>query len=150
MARSSVVSQMGSPQPYDWYRHPILHQILILIPHFTVMDYFRMSTFFDNTSNNGNLFQQMQYNMQIRGELGTPELFNQRLKQMTGVEYMLATGSTDTGVWVIRKQLRKPNKIDDNTGREIEDVTVLATYYITGENIFQAPSVGAVLQNRLV
>lgn len=114
------------------------------------MDYFRMSTFFDNTSNNGNLFQQMQYNFQIREELRTVELFNQRLKQMTGVEYMLATGSTETGVWVIRKQLRRPNKIDDNTGREVEDVTVLATYYITGENIFQAPSVGAVLQNRMV
>ena len=114
----------------------------------TAMDYFRMSTFFDHTSNNGTLFQQMQFNPQFREELRTPELFNRRLATMTGVEYMLATGSVESGVWVIRKQLRKSPRYDDNT--QEDDITVLAAYYIIGENIYQAPSIGAVLQNRMV
>jgi len=107
-----------------------------------------MSTFFDHTSNNGTLFQQMQFNPQFREELRTPELFNRRLATMTGVEYMLTTGSVESGVWVIRKQLRKSPRYDDNV-RE-DDITVLAAYYIIGENIYQAPSIGAVLQNRMV
>jgi mediator of RNA polymerase II transcription subunit 6 len=115
-----------------------------------VMDYFRMSTFFDHTSNNGALFQQMMFNPQFREELRTLELFNNRLKTMTGVEYMLATGSAESGVWVIRKQLRRSPRWDESTGGEAEDVTVLAAYYIVGENIFQAPVVGTVLQNRMV
>lgn len=107
-----------------------------------------MSTFFDHTSNNGTLFQQMQFNPQFREELRTPELFNRRLATMTGVEYMLATGSVESGVWVIRKQLRKSPRYDDNA--QEDDITVLAAYYIIGENIYQAPSIGAVLQNRMV
>ncbi|KAG0125806.1 MED6 mediator sub complex component-domain-containing protein [Tuber indicum] len=118
------------------------------ITEVTAMDYFRMSTFFDHTSNNGTLFQQMQFNPQFREELRTPELFNRRLATMTGVEYMLAAGSVESGVWVIRKQLRKSPRYDDN-GRE-DDITVLAAYYIIGENIYQAPSIGAVLQNRML
>ena len=118
------------------------------ITEVTAMDYFRMSTFFDHTSNNGTLFQQMQFNPQFREELRTPELFNRRLATMTGVEYMLTTGSVESGVWVIRKQLRKSPRYDDNV-RE-DDITVLAAYYIIGENIYQAPSIGAVLQNRMV
>ncbi|KAI5849597.1 MED6 mediator sub complex component-domain-containing protein [Morchella snyderi] len=116
---------------------------------FTVMDYFRLSTFFDNTSNNGTLFQQMQFRPEIRQELATPELFNARLRRMTGVEYMLATGSSDTGVWVIRKQLRR-GVVRGEDGQEVEDVSVLATYYVVGENVFMAPAVGAVLMNRML
>ncbi|KAH8149843.1 uncharacterized protein LAJ45_05995 [Morchella importuna] len=116
---------------------------------FTVMDYFRLSTFFDNTSNNGTLFQQMQFRPEIRQELATPDLFNARLRRMTGVEYMLATGSSDTGVWVIRKQLRR-GVVRAEDGQEVEDVSVLATYYVVGENVFMAPAVGAVLMNRML
>ena len=61
---------------------------------------------------------------------------------------MLATGSVESGVWVIRKQLRKSPRYDDNA--QEDDITVLAAYYIIGENIYQAPSIGAVLQNRMV
>lgn len=114
------------------------------------MDYFRMSTFFDHTSNNGTLFQQMMFNPQFREELRTPELFNNRLKTMTGVEYMLAAGSSESGVWVIRKQQRGAPRWDESLGAESEDLTVLAAYYVVGENIFQAPSVVTVLQNRMV
>ncbi|KAF8248799.1 hypothetical protein K440DRAFT_623832, partial [Wilcoxina mikolae CBS 423.85] len=33
---------------------------------------------------------------------------------------------------------------------KVEDVSIVADYYIVGENIYQAPSVGAVLQNRVL
>jgi hypothetical protein len=34
-------------------------------------------------------------------------------------------------------------------GRVVEDVSVLATYYVVGENIYQAPSMGSVLGMRM-
>ncbi|KAL7275159.1 Mediator of RNA polymerase II transcription subunit 6 [Rhizina undulata] len=116
----------------------------------TAMDYFRMSSFFDATSNNGVLWDQMAHNQAFQNEIPNLDAFNKRLKDMTGIEYMVVAGSQETTVWVIRKQLRRPMRMDENTGQMVEDVTVLATYYITGENVYQAPSIGAVLQNRML
>ena len=50
----------------------------------------------------------------------------------------------DTGVWVIRKQDRTKR-----TPRE-DEVTVLGTHYIVGENMYQAPSVYDIVGNHLV
>lgn len=57
-----------------------------------------------------------------------------------GIEYSvldLSSGS-ESSVFVIRKQLRKLNG----------SINTHAVYYITGENIYQAPSVQCVLQTR--
>lgn len=73
------------------------------------------------------------------------EAFEARLKSLNGVEYVIVGEPVDdSGVWVIRKQNRKKR-----AGRD-DEVTLLATYYIVGENMYQAPSVGDILGNHLV
>lgn len=72
---------------------------------------------------------------------------------MNGVEYLIVgepqketdpTLGPDTGVWVIRKQDRRKR-----AGRD-DEVTVLGTYYLIGENMYQAPSIYDVVGNHLV
>ena len=48
-----------------------------------------------------------------------------------------------TGVWVINKQLRRKR------AGQRDDLTVTGTYFVVGENIYQAPSVLDIVQNRL-
>lgn len=68
---------------------------------------------------------------------------------MGGLEYIVAQEPADamngTGVWVIRKQTRRKTE----PGRE-DDITVHSTYFVVGENIYMAPSVGGVLASRTV
>ena len=104
------------------------------------MQYFHMSPFFDTTSNNGAIMGQMEGNMQLRQQITSQEAFDAQLRKMTGIEYTPSAGSPENGVWVIRMQNR----------RSPTSAVILATYYISGENVYQAPSVGAVLQNRMV
>jgi mediator of RNA polymerase II transcription subunit 6 len=52
-------------------------------------------------------------------------------------------------MWVIRKQDRDKVQAADGSGRWEENLTVLGTYFIVGENLYQAPSVGDVVGNRL-
>lgn len=80
------------------------------------------------------------------------EAFESRLKSMNGVEYLIVgepqkiddPALADTGIWVIRKQDRKKRVQKD------DEVTVLGTYYIIGDNMYQAPSVYDIVGNRLV
>ena len=80
----------------------------------------------------------------------TREAFEQRLKTMSGLEYVVAqepaemAPGTGTGVWVIAKQIRKKR------AGMADEITPLDTYYVVGENIYMAASVGDVLQSRLV
>jgi mediator of RNA polymerase II transcription subunit 6 len=82
--------------------------------------------------------------------VATREAFEGRLKTMSGLEYMIAqepaetAPGTGTGVWVIRKQTRRKR-----AGRE-DELTVHATYFVVGENIYMAPAVGDILGSRLV
>lgn len=69
---------------------------------------------------------------------------------MSGVEYIvhqapaeMAPG-TGTGVWVIRKQLRRKR----NDGQP-DDLTVYADYFVVGYNIYQAPTLADVLSSRI-
>ena len=70
---------------------------------------------------------------------------------MAGLEFMVAHDPSNngqqqenSGVWVIRKQnRRKRNGYDD-------EVTVLSSYFVVGENIYMAPSVGNVIGSRMV
>ena len=49
----------------------------------------------------------------------------------------------NSGVWVIRKQNRRKR-----SGYE-DEVTLLSSYFVIGENIYMAPSVGNVIGSRM-
>ena len=51
----------------------------------------------------------------------------------------------DTGVWVVRKQERSKRAQPRD-----DELTTLGTYYITGQNVYQAPSVYDVVGNQLL
>ena len=81
------------------------------------------------------------------------ERFEQVLRSRPGLEHMIVgepqqttdpSQGPDTGVWVIRKQDRVKR-----APRE-DELTVLGTHYIVGENIYQAPSVYDIVGNHLV
>jgi hypothetical protein len=88
----------------------------------------------------------------------TREGFEGHLRTMQGLEFMVAYGPVqnvqqqanggssgeDTGVWVIRKQNRRKTQ-----GAE-DEITIVSTYFVVGENVYMAPSVGNVLGSRTV
>ena len=49
-----------------------------------------------------------------------------------------------TGVWVIRKQTRRKRH------QEPDEITVHSSYFVVGENIFMAPTLGDILASRIV
>lgn len=116
----------------------------------SILFYFARSPFFDMQSNNGLLFQQALHNPKLYPILNTRAAFEGRLKTMSGLEYVVAeqpaemAPGTGTGVWVIRKQTRRKRP-----GME-DEITELATYFVVGEHIYQAPSVADVLGSKLV
>lgn len=70
---------------------------------------------------------------------------------MQGLEYMVSQDPSDngknlehSGVWVIRKQNRRKRQGMD------DEITPLNSYFVVGENIYMAPSVGNILKSRLV
>lgn len=82
--------------------------------------------------------------------LGDRESMEARLKTMSGLEFLVAQEPAETnpgagtGVWVIRKQTRRKR-----SGVE-DEVVPLSSYFIVGENIYMAPTVGSILSNRLL
>ena len=81
----------------------------------------------------------------------TREAFEGRLRTMQGLEFVVTHDPSEndskpdhTGVWVIRKQhRRKKQGVQD-------EVTGISSYYVVGENVYMAPSVGNILSSRLV
>ncbi len=70
---------------------------------------------------------------------------------MQGLEFIVSQDPSDnghrvenSGVWVIRKQIRRKRQ-----GAEDEIVSI-SLYFIVGENIYMAPSVGSIISNRMV
>ena len=69
---------------------------------------------------------------------------------MSGLEFMVAqepaetAPNTGTGVWVIRKQTRRKRLPED------DEITVHASYFVVGENIYMAPTVSDIVGSRLV
>ncbi|KAJ2906594.1 uncharacterized protein MKZ38_000849 [Zalerion maritima] len=111
--------------------------------------YFANSPFFDPTSNNAILIGQGHRNPQFGQQvLATRELFEARLRSMSGLEYMVSEAPKDpmwgTGVWVINKQTR--TKVPGDPDGE---VTVNATYFLVGIHIYQAPTLGDILASRV-
>ncbi|KAK1833327.1 MED6 mediator sub complex component-domain-containing protein [Podospora conica] len=115
----------------------------------SVLYYFALSPFYDKTSNNEVLFQQGLSNANMTQYLTTREFFEGRLKTMSGLEFVVAqepaetTPGAGTGIWVINKQNRRKRQ-----GEE-DEVTVLGTYFIDGENIYMAPSLVDIMNSRL-
>lgn len=69
---------------------------------------------------------------------------------MSGLEFMVAqepaetAPNTGTGVWVIRKQTRRKRLPEE------DEITVHSSYFVVGENIYMAPTVGDVVGSRLL
>ncbi|KAI9890732.1 MAG: Mediator of RNA polymerase II transcription subunit 6 [Vezdaea aestivalis] len=118
----------------------------------TVLPYFSQSPFFDVTSNNATLTTQATYNQSMIHLLQTRDAFEGRLKSMQGLEFMVASGPDpnssfqpgEESPWVIRKQNRRKRPGD------IDEITVQATFFVMGENVYMSPSVGKVLESRLL
>ncbi len=116
-----------------------------------VLPYFAESPFFDATSNNAILTTQALYNPNMYYIIQTREAFEGRLRTMQGLEFMVThdpsendTKPNHNGVWVVRKQTRRKRQ-----GAQ-DEVTGISSYYVVGENVYMAPSVGNVLGSRLV
>ncbi|KAL2170112.1 hypothetical protein VTG60DRAFT_5207 [Thermothelomyces hinnuleus] len=114
----------------------------------SVLFYFAQSPFYDRTSNNEVLFQQGLNNPNVTPYLATRELFEGRLKTMSGLEFVVAqepaeTGpGAGTGVWVINKQTRRKQTPQD-------EIIVHGTYFVVGENIYMAASFADILSSRI-
>ena len=119
---------------------------------YKVHHYFMQSPFFDQTSNNAVLRTQAQYNPAMLYLLHSREAFEERLREMQGVHFIVVDEPRqlrpeqggDSSIWIIRKQ-------DRRKGEGANDViTILGTYFIIGENIYQAPSVGSIIESKMV
>ena len=83
--------------------------------------------------------------------LQTRAAFEDRLRTMQGLEFMVTqdpsengTKVENSGVWVINKQSRRKRP-----GMQ-DEVTPITTYYICGINVFMAPSIASVIGGRTV
>ncbi|KAI5803171.1 MED6 mediator sub complex component-domain-containing protein [Geopyxis carbonaria] len=134
------IQRPRTPQDETLWRNPTWYRTYGPLHENNVMQYFHDSPFFDPVSSNGDLMSQIEHNVQIRMKITSQQEFDNHLKKMKGLEFVVASGSTETGVWIVRKQERKSPTL----------ANVLATYYVAGENIYQAPTIGAVLENRMM
>ena len=83
--------------------------------------------------------------------VATREAFEARLRTMAGLEFVVTHDPSEggqnvnnSGVWVIRKQSRRKRPgLDD-------EITTLSSYFVVGESVYMAPSVGNILGGRLV
>ena len=116
----------------------------------TILFYFAESPFFERTSNNAVIMSQAMNNASMFHYIQTREAFEGRLKTMSGLEVMVGeepaeTGpGAGTGVWVIRKQTRRKRY------QEEDEITIHASYFVVGENIYMAPTMADILISRIV
>ncbi|KAI2470277.1 MED6-domain-containing protein [Annulohypoxylon bovei var. microspora] len=133
----------------QWYAPPHVIQNMGGIHSNSVLFYFAESPFFDRTSNNAVIFGQALYNVNMTHLLSTREAFEGRLKEMSGLEFVVAQEPAETGpgmgtgIWVIHKQTRRKREPKD-------EVIVHAAYYVVGDRIYQAPTVADVINFRMV
>lgn len=116
----------------------------------TVLMYFADSPWCDPTSNNRVIMAQSFFNANLANIVATRETFEERLRSMSGLEYIVSEAPEETGpgmgtgVWVIKKQTRKKRN-----GQE-DELTVHALYYIIGQNIYPAPSLMDTMSSKMV
>lgn len=116
----------------------------------TILFYFAESPFFERTSNNAVVYNQAMNVPSMYPVIQTREAFETHLNTMSGLEFRVVeepaeTGpGAGTGVWVIRKQTRRKSAYDD------DEITVHASYFVVGENIYMAPTLSGILAARIV
>ncbi|KAL1583054.1 Mediator of RNA polymerase II transcription subunit 6 [Cladosporium halotolerans] len=118
--------------------------------------YFAGSPFMDWTTKNGLEIKQCQQDPYGWHFSHNRKDFEAQIASRNGTEYMIAEGAqmefdaegrpSKGGVYVIRKQDRR--KAAPPAGKDA--LETLATYYVIGENVYQAPSVADVLGTRLL
>ncbi|KAI3323253.1 MED6-domain-containing protein [Xylariaceae sp. AK1471] len=142
-----MASQNEPPLDEIFWRDPQSAQQMQGIHSNSVLFYFAQSPFFDRTSNNAVLASQAMFNPAMFHLIQTREAFEGRLREMSGLEFIVAqepaetAPGTGTGVWVIRKQTRRKRDPED-------EIIVHSTYYIVGENIYTAPTLAQVISFR--
>ncbi|KAL6876175.1 MED6 domain-containing protein [Trichoderma longibrachiatum] len=116
----------------------------------TILFYFAESPFFERTSNNAVIMAQAMNNMAMYHYIQTREAFETRLRTMSGLEFIVGEEPAETGpgmgtgVWVIRKQTRRKRYQDD------DEITVHASFFVVGENIYMAPTLADILASRIM
>ncbi|KAF5236661.1 hypothetical protein FAUST_6457 [Fusarium austroamericanum] len=116
----------------------------------TILFYFAESPFFERTSNNAVVYNQAMNVPSMYPVIQTREAFETHLNTMSGLEFRVVeepaeTGpGAGTGVWVIRKQTRRKSAYDD------DEITVHASYFVVGENIYMAPTLSGILAARIM
>lgn len=140
------------PEQNAWYmgrmensqfHYPFMHENMI-------HHYFKDSPFFDWTTKNGLELEQCSKALDSWIHAHDRKKFEAGIASRIGTEYMIVEGEdmqfdkegkpVKGGVWVLRKQER-------TRGGSLE---LLGTYFIVGENVYQAPSVGDILGARLL
>ncbi|KAG6038670.1 hypothetical protein E4U41_003905 [Claviceps citrina] len=117
----------------------------------TILFYFAESPFFERTSNNAVIMSQAMNNMAMYHYIQTREAFEGRLRTMSGLEFVVGeepaeTGpGVGTGVWVIRKQTRRKQQYHED-----DEITVHASFFVVGENIYMAPTLADILASRIM
>jgi len=118
-----------------------------------VQGYFAESPFFDHTTKNGVLWGQALNDSNTLALYSDRQRLEQTIRSRPGTEYVVVgepqpsndpSQEADTGVWVVRKQDRVKRHPKE------DDLTTLGTYYLTGNNVYQAPSVYDVVSNHLL
>lgn len=120
--------------------------------------YLAESPFFDHSTKNGLHFLHARSNMAEFELVKDRRRFEEDLRRHVGGEYLIVGEPGDvlrsggakesSGVYVLRKQDRQRTRAVD--GRVEEELTTLGTYYCVGEKMYQAPSVGDIVGNRLL
>ncbi|KAJ4255498.1 Mediator of RNA polymerase II transcription subunit 6 [Fusarium torreyae] len=116
----------------------------------TILFYFAESPFFERTSNNAVVYNQAMNVPSMYPVIQTREAFETHLNTMSGLEFRVVeepaeTGpGAGTGVWVLRKQTRRKSAYED------DEITVHASYFVVGENIYMAPTLSGILAARIM
>ncbi|KAL9024472.1 MAG: hypothetical protein Q9196_006492 [Gyalolechia fulgens] len=133
------------------WKAPLIAQSMGGIQTNTVLPYFSGSPYFDATSNNATIMTQATHNPALFYLIQTREAFEARLRTMQGLEFMVAHDPSEngtkvehSGIWVIRRQIRRKR-----AGTE-DEITPISSFYVVGENIYMASSLGSVLGARLL
>ncbi|CAN6639735.1 mediator of RNA polymerase II transcription subunit 6 [Trichomonascus vanleenenianus] len=130
---------MASGEPLDevQWRSPEWIQFNGGLKNENVLEYFSQSPFYDRTSNNQVLKMQSQYSNDPYQQ-NRVDIYAQ-LRNMQGIEFVVYL-AREPDLWIIRKQERLSP----------QDVRLITTYFVVGENIYQAPSVHSVVTSRLL
>lgn len=137
------LDEMSFADPGWVYEHGGIHDNSVLF-------YFALSPFFDQTSNNAVIASQAMFNPNIYPVIANRARFEAHLKTMAGLEFIVAQEPAEThpgagtGVWVINKQSRRKRH------GQPDDIQVHAVYFVVGNNIYPAPSMADLLTYRMV